>query len=70
MRMVSKREINAEVLRGLDKNSPRYQDLVSRNVPTFLRPFGRLFTGLPGTMMYRQLQRGQLSYRMHHFVKD
>ena len=70
MRMVSERVINEEVLRGLDKNSPRYQDLVVRHVPVFLRPFGRLFTGLPGTTMYRQLQRGQLSYRMYHFIKD
>ena len=70
MRMVSKRVINEEVLRGLDKNSPRYQDLVVKHVPRLMRPFGRLFTGLPGTMMYRQLQRGQLSYRMYHFIKD
>jgi ubiquinone/menaquinone biosynthesis C-methylase UbiE len=70
MRMVSKRVINEEVLRGLDKNSARYQDLVVNHVPRLMRPFGRLFTGLPGTMMYRQLQRGQLSYRMYHFIKD
>ncbi|MBV8178277.1 MAG: methyltransferase domain-containing protein [Mycobacterium sp.] len=70
MRMVSQREINAEVLRGLDKNSPRYRDLVGRRVPRFLQPFGRFFTGLPGTLMYRELQRGRLSYRMYHFIKD
>ncbi len=70
MQMVSKREINEEVLRGLDKNSPRYRDLVVHHVPRFMRPFGRLFTGLPGTMMYRELQRGRLSYRMYHFIKD
>jgi ubiquinone/menaquinone biosynthesis C-methylase UbiE len=70
MRMLSKRVINEEVLRGLDRNSPRYQDLVLKHVPRFMRPFGRVFTGLPGTTMYRQLQRGQLSYRMYHFIKD
>ena len=70
MRTVSQREINAEVLRGLDKNSPRYRDLVGRRVPRFLQPFGRFFTGLPGTLMYRELQRGRLSYRMYHFIKD
>src|ERR1700761_1636855 len=70
MRMASKREINSEVLRGMDTNSARYQDLVVKHVPRLMRPFGRLFTGLPGTMMYRQLQRGQLSYRMYHFIKD
>jgi len=70
MRMVSKRVINEDVLRGLDKNSPRYQELVVNHAPRLLRPFGRLFSGLPGTTMYKQLQRGQLSYRMYHFIKD
>jgi SAM-dependent methyltransferase len=70
LRMVSKREINAEVLRGLDNNSARYLDLVGRHVPLVLRPFGRLFTGAPGTLMYKELQRGRLSYRMYHFIKD
>ena len=70
MRMVSERVINAEVLRGLDKNSPRYRDLVGRHVPRFLQPFGRVFAGLPGTVTYRELQRGRLSYRMYCFTKD
>ena len=70
MRMDSKREINAEVLRGLDNNSPRYLDLVRRHVPAFLQSFGRLFAGAPGTLMYRELQRGRLSYRMYCFTKD
>jgi ubiquinone/menaquinone biosynthesis C-methylase UbiE len=70
MQMVSERVINAEVLRGLDRNSPRYRDLVDRHVSRFLRPFGHLFAGLPGTLMYGELQRGRLSYRMYHFIKD
>src|SRR5271168_1780919 len=70
IRMVSKREINTEVLRGMDNNSARYLGLVSRHVPKFLRPFGRLFAGAPGTLAYRELQRGRASYRMYHFTKD
>jgi ubiquinone/menaquinone biosynthesis C-methylase UbiE len=70
MRMVSKREINTEVLRGMDHNSPRYLGLVARHVPKFLQSFGRVFAGAPGTVMYRELQRGRLSYRMYHFIKD
>src|ERR1700736_6838297 len=66
MRMVSERVINAEVLRGMEKNSPRYRDLVGRYVPRFLQSFGRLFAGLPGTLTYRKLQGGKLSNRMHH----
>src|SRR5277367_1686507 len=70
MQMVSKREINTEVLRGLDNNSARYLDPVGRHVPAVLQSFGRLFAGAPGTLMYSELQRGRLSYRMYHFIKD
>jgi ubiquinone/menaquinone biosynthesis C-methylase UbiE len=70
MRLLSERVINAEVLRGLDNLAPRYQDLVGHHLPAFLRPFGRLFVGAPGSLMYRELQRGRLSYRMYCFAKD
>ena len=70
LRMVSKREINADVLRGLDYKSGRYLDLIGRSVPAVLRPLARLFAGAPGTLMYKELQRGRLSYRMYSFTKD
>ena len=70
MRLLSERVINAEVLRGLDNLAPRYLDLVGHHLPAFLRPFGRLFVGAPGSLMYRELQRGRLSYRMYSFAKD
>ena len=40
LRMESKREINPDVLRGLDNNSGKYLDLVGSRLPVFLRPFG------------------------------
>lgn len=58
MRLLSERAINAEVLRGLDKLSPRYLDVLGHHLPSFLRPFRRLFVGVPGSLMYRELQRG------------
>jgi ubiquinone/menaquinone biosynthesis C-methylase UbiE len=70
LRMVSERVINTEVLRGLDKNSTQYLELIGRRVPKVLRPISRLFAGAPGTLMYRELQRGRLSYRMYCFTKD
>jgi cytochrome P450/SAM-dependent methyltransferase len=70
MRQVSERDINAEVLRGLEGNSPKYLDLISHHLPAVLRPFGRVFAGVPGSLMYRELQRGRLSYRMYCFAKD
>jgi hypothetical protein len=70
MRMLSKREINTEVLRGLDTNSQRFLGLNSRHVPKYLQPWGRVFAGAPGTAGNKQLQSGRLSYRMYHFIKD
>ena len=70
MRLLSQRVINADVLRGLDQLSPRYLDLIGHHLPSFLRPFGRLFAGVPGSQMYRDLERGRLSYRMYSFAKD
>jgi SAM-dependent methyltransferase len=70
LRMESKREINPDVLRGLDNNAERHLELVNRRLPLFLHPFGKLFAGAPGTLMYKELQRGRLSYRLHHFIKD
>ena len=70
MRLLSERVINADVVRGLDKLAPQYLDLVGHHLPAFLRPFGRLFVAAPGSLMYRELQRGKLSYRMYSFAKD
>ena len=70
LRLLSCRVINAEVLRGLDKTSQRSLELIDRHLPAFLRPFGRLFAGVPGSRIYRDLQRGAISYRMYCFTKD
>jgi ubiquinone/menaquinone biosynthesis C-methylase UbiE len=70
MRQVSERVINPEVLRGLEKNAQRSIDLIDRLVPTFLRPFGRRFAGVPGTGLYRDIERGKIEYRMYCFTKD
>jgi ubiquinone/menaquinone biosynthesis C-methylase UbiE len=63
------RIINAEVLRGMDRNSQRSQDLIARHLPKFIRPLGRDFAGVRGSRVYTALQRGSLSYRSYCFVK-
>lgn len=70
LRQEARREINADVLRGLDNNAARHVELINKRLPVVLRPFGRLFAGAPDTLMYKELQRGRLSYRLHHFIKD
>jgi ubiquinone/menaquinone biosynthesis C-methylase UbiE len=70
IRQVSKRVINAEVLRALEKNSQRSLDLIGRVLPAFLRPFGRWFAGVPGGWVYRDIQSGQIEYRLYCFTKN
>jgi len=63
------REINAEVLRGMNRNSERSTKLIVRHLPRFLHSLGRDFAGIQGSRVYNALQRGELSYRSFHFVK-
>ena len=70
MRQVSARVINADVLRGMEKNSQRSLDVIGRALPAFLRPFARRFAGVPGTWIYRDLESGKIEYRMYCFSKN
>jgi hypothetical protein len=70
LRLVSERVINAEVLRGLHENSPRSTELINRYLPAFMRRFGREFAVVDGSWFYRDLERGEISYRTYCFAKD
>ena len=61
--------INAEVLRGMNQNSPRSLDLVERRLSKFLHSLGRDFAGTKGSRIYKALQSGELSYRSYYFEK-
>ncbi len=69
LRMLSQREINAEVVRGMDKNSHQWVGRINRHVPAFLRGVARGFAGVPDLPFYEEMQSGGLSYRMHCFAK-
>jgi fatty-acid O-methyltransferase len=70
MRMLSQRVINAEVVRGMERNSHHWsENLVDQHVPAFLRRFGRRFAVVSGSRVDRDLQRGKLSYQMYCFAK-
>jgi ubiquinone/menaquinone biosynthesis C-methylase UbiE len=69
LKMLHTRNINAEVLRGMERNSSRSQDLVERCLPKFLHPLGRDFAGVKSSRIYNALHRGDLSYRSYCFVK-
>ncbi len=69
MKMIAHREINAEVLRGMDVNSQRSLALITKNLPKFLHNLGRDFAGVQGSRIYDALKHGQVSYRTYCFTK-
>jgi ubiquinone/menaquinone biosynthesis C-methylase UbiE len=70
LRLVSQRDINPEVLRGLEISSAHAAELVSRKVPAFLRRFGRDGVGVEGSGFYRALKKGEFTWRMYDLIKD
>jgi SAM-dependent methyltransferase len=69
LKILHQRNINAEVLRGMNRNSPRSQDLVARHLPKFLRSLGADFAGVKGSRIHNALNSGELSYRSYCFEK-
>ncbi|WP_163728627.1 phthiotriol/phenolphthiotriol dimycocerosates methyltransferase [Mycolicibacterium psychrotolerans] len=69
MRMLSSRVINKEVLRGLDLTAHRSDELIQRYLPKFLHGFGRNFTGVPGSRLYRDAETHAVEYRMYCMEK-
>ena len=67
MRIVSEREINTEVLRGMELNTPQWEAVWDRYAPKFLRPVGR--GPVKGETLYREIESGQQSYRMYCLTK-
>ncbi len=70
MRLLSKQVINAEVMRGLEKN--RLLDQITRRLPNIasLRGIANDFAGGPGSLLYRRLENSEVSYRLFCFAKD
>ncbi|HYP17040.1 MAG TPA: class I SAM-dependent methyltransferase [Opitutus sp.] len=66
---LAEREINAEVLRGLDRNSDRSLRLIVRHLPRFLESLGRDFAAVKGSRVYHAVQHRELSYRSYCFRK-
>lgn len=69
LRVESWREIDAEVLRGLELNSAQMQALVDSLVPGFLQRMAR--DGAPGrgSHIYRRLESKTITYRMYCLAK-
>ena len=69
LRMLAHRVINAEVLRGMRRNSERSLALIVRHLPGFLHSLGRDFAGTQGSRIYTAVEHGDLSYRSYLFEK-
>jgi fatty-acid O-methyltransferase len=67
MRIDSEREINAEVLRGMELNTPQWEAVWDRYAPKFLRPVGH--GPVKGEALYREVESGQQTYRMYCLTK-
>jgi len=70
MRLASELVINAEVMRGLEKN--RFFDQITRRLPdiALLRGIANDYAGGSGSLIYRRLQSGEASYRLFCFAQD
>jgi ubiquinone/menaquinone biosynthesis C-methylase UbiE len=69
LKILHTRSINAEVLRGMNRNSARSQDLITRHLPRILHPLGRDFAGIKGSRVHNALDSGELSYRSYCLEK-
>lgn len=67
MRIVSGREINAQVLRGMELNTPQWKAVWDRLAPGFIRAVGH--SPAKGTPDYRDIESGKQSYRMYCLTK-
>ena len=63
------RVINAEVLRGMERNSARSANLIARHLPRFLQSLGCDFAGVTGSRIHTALRDGRMSYRSFSFCK-
>ncbi|AGB20794.1 methylase involved in ubiquinone/menaquinone biosynthesis [Mycobacterium sp. JS623] len=68
MRMVSERQINTEVMRGMEKTLESWQYVIDRATPALLRGLVRRFA--PAQRAYDNLRSGGASeYRMYCFAR-
>jgi len=65
LQMVSQREINAEVVRGIDERWQETQDMIDRQLPKFLHGINNAIA----SRVYEGFKSGRALYRMYDFVK-
>jgi SAM-dependent methyltransferase len=70
MRLLSSAVIDAEVLRGNEKNAPRKQDLISRHGPAMPRRLTRYASDVTDWAFNGALRSGEFTYRVYCFARN
>lgn len=70
MRMTSNERINSEILRGMTLTSTRFVELAERHLHPLIQPMARILGAAPGTRYYREMERGDVTYRVCSFIRD
>jgi hypothetical protein len=60
--MLSHRDISANIVRGMDRNSQRWQEVLDRHNSKLMRATYQL---VQGSKVYRDLKSGEFCYRMY-----
>lgn len=69
LQILQQRDISLEVRRGMELNSARSLELITRQLPKFLHGLGRDFAGTRGSRIYNALTNGELTYRSYCLTK-
>lgn len=67
LQMLSHRDISADIVRGMDRNSQRWEDVLDRHNSKLMRATCQF---VQGSKVYRDMQSGEFSYRMYCFAKE
>jgi ubiquinone/menaquinone biosynthesis C-methylase UbiE len=66
MQVLSHRDVNTEILRGMKENSKRWQKLLEHHDSKLMRATCQF---VEGSKVYRSMESGDFSYRMYCFAK-
>ena len=66
MKTSSSIDITPNILAALDFDSEKRIALIKRLTPKFMYPIMKIFSGVKGTLIYKNFLKGKLSY--FHFV--
>ncbi len=67
--IIAENDITKNVAKGLELDSDRRQQLISRKIPGLLRSYFESFAGTKGTKRFESFQNGRFRYKSYVLVK-